>query len=191
VISVLYVETSGAYYGLEGVDPWDIHRDARKYTGTNPVVAHPPCARWCRFAKAVEARFGYRQGDDGKCFETALFDVRRCGGVLEHPASSSAWKAFGIPRPSTTEWTPCPCGGWTTQVEQGMYGHPARKSTWLYVYGVTPPPMRWGKTPSDRIVARIGGPAITKRNLPRLGAASSKTPVEFREVLLGIARSVK
>lgn len=46
MIAALYVETDGAYFGLPGVDPWDEARDARKYAGPHPVVAHPPCQRW-------------------------------------------------------------------------------------------------------------------------------------------------
>ena len=45
-IAALYVEENGCYYGLDGVDPWGVTRDARKYDGPFPVVAHPPCARW-------------------------------------------------------------------------------------------------------------------------------------------------
>lgn len=43
MISALYVETEDAYFGLTAVDPWDEARDARRYTGPLPVVAHPPC----------------------------------------------------------------------------------------------------------------------------------------------------
>lgn len=45
-IAALYVETGGAYFGLPGVDPWDEARDARRYAGPLPVVAHPPCQRY-------------------------------------------------------------------------------------------------------------------------------------------------
>lgn len=54
MIAALYVETDGAYFGLEGVDPWDEARDARKYAGPWPVVAHPPCQRWGRFWHGYE-----------------------------------------------------------------------------------------------------------------------------------------
>jgi hypothetical protein len=47
MIAALYVETNGAYWDLPGVDPWDETRDARQYDGPHPVVAHPPCQRWC------------------------------------------------------------------------------------------------------------------------------------------------
>jgi hypothetical protein len=51
LIAALYVEKNGCYYNLPSVDPWDIERDARLYRGPWPVVAHPPCQRWGRFAK--------------------------------------------------------------------------------------------------------------------------------------------
>lgn len=41
MIAALFVETGGAYFGLPDVDPWDEPRDARKYAGPHPVVAHP------------------------------------------------------------------------------------------------------------------------------------------------------
>lgn len=35
-------------------------------------------------------------------------------------------------------------GGWTCCVEQGHYGHRARKATWLYANGVDLPSLIWG-----------------------------------------------
>ena len=63
-VAALYVETGGAYFGLAGVDPWDQPRDARKYAGPWPVVAHPPCDRWCQMAPVNQARYGHKVGDD-------------------------------------------------------------------------------------------------------------------------------
>ena len=42
MIAALYVETSGSYFGLPGVETWDEAKDARGYAGVLPVVAHPP-----------------------------------------------------------------------------------------------------------------------------------------------------
>ncbi len=81
MIAALYVQTNGHYFGLPNVDPWDEPRDARKYAGPHPVVAHPPCTRWCQLAYIVEKRYGYKVGDDGGCFESALAAVRRWGGA--------------------------------------------------------------------------------------------------------------
>ena len=40
-IAALFVEEGGCYYGLDGVETWGVTRDARKYDGPFPVVAHP------------------------------------------------------------------------------------------------------------------------------------------------------
>ena len=45
-VAALYVQTGGRYFNQSGIDPWDITRDARKYAGPHPVVAHPPCQLW-------------------------------------------------------------------------------------------------------------------------------------------------
>lgn len=132
MIAALFVERGGVYWDLPEVDPWDQERDARTYPGPWPVVAHPPCSRWCRLAGLVEARWGHRRGKDDGCFKSALFDVRRWGGVLEHPAYSDAWAFFELPMPNRHGgWHRGLCGGWSAHVEQGRYGHAAKKATWL------------------------------------------------------------
>jgi hypothetical protein len=196
VIAALFVAKNGAYFGLPDVDPWDEERDARGYPGPWPVVAHPPCSRWCRLAGLVEARWGHKRGDDGGCFASALASVRRWGGVLEHPAYSDAWAAFALPAPPRSGgWVRGIEGGWSCHVEQGRYGHPAKKATWLYAFGVDElPSLRWGAIPdgeSSALVSWCGNRTSAFENRPRVGkAVASKTPDEFRAVLLGIARSV-
>lgn len=155
-VAALFVEKRGPYSTVEDVELWDESRDARKYEGPHAVVAHPPCSRWCRLAGLVEARWGHKRGDDGGCFESALSSVRRWGGVLEHPAYSDAWTAFGLPIPSTQGWQRGVDGGWTCHVEQGRYGHPAKKATWLYAYGVRHlPSLRWGTEPDTQSRALV------------------------------------
>lgn len=197
-IAALYVTKSGVYYDLPGVDPWDEERDARLYDGPHPVVAHPPCARWCRFAPGIAAQYGdgYAVGDDGGCFAAALNAVRRFGGVLEHPAYSLAWARFGLPRPTSS-------GGWTTSlldggascyVEQGRYGHPVKKATWLYAFDVELTPLRCGKRhdhePDAVRWARVRYPGDDQRE--RVVASEvARTPVEFRDALIAMARSAR
>jgi len=53
MINALFVETNGVYFGLDGVDPWDVEMYAMKYKGNNPVIAHPPCQLWGKMAKAA------------------------------------------------------------------------------------------------------------------------------------------
>ena len=194
-IAALYVETNGAYFGLPDVELWDEARDARRYAGPYPVVAHPPCARWSRLAKFCEARYGLKVGDDGGCFAAALAAVRNWGGVIEHPAFSKAWERYGLPRPDTKAecWTPGICGGFSAYVEQGRYGHPVKKATWLYVYGVPLrdlPKLRWGHTPDSRGMIskhQDGSGGMNKWRARASYRAASATPPEFRDVLIGIA----
>ena len=131
-IAALYVEEGGCYYGLDDVDPWGVIRDARKYDGPYPVVAHPPCARWSAlWFGDVRAPKNKRKifGDDNGCFIFALEAVRKYGGVIEHPAASNAFTNFGIKKPN-------PKGGWEVAdshggfmciVDQRNYGHVIKK----------------------------------------------------------------
>lgn len=100
MIAALYVQRGGVYYGLPDVDPWDETRDARLYAGPHPVVAHPPCSRWCRLAGLVEARWGHRKGDDGGCFAAALASVRTWGGGAR---ASRLLRRVACVRPSYAE----------------------------------------------------------------------------------------
>ncbi len=147
MIAALFVVENGVYSGLPDVDVWGISRDARTYAGPHSVICHPPCQRWGRYwhgGPSVKVR--KTKGDDGGCFMAALGSVRRWGGVLEHPADSAAWAAFGLMAPPrwggwhVADWY----GGWTCCVEQGHYGHRARKATWLYASGFEMPQLRWG-----------------------------------------------
>ena len=193
-VAALFVEKNGAYFGLPDVDPWDISRDARLYAGPHPVVAHPPCSRWCRLAGLVEARWGHKRGEDGGCFKSALGSVRRWGGILEHPAYSDAWAAFMLPDPPRHGgWVRGLCGGWAAHVEQARYGHPAKKATWLYAFGTALPSMRWGHV-ADRdvkaLVSWCGNRVRSGESRPRVGkSVASRTPPEFRAELIAIARS--
>ena len=191
MIAALYVQPGGIYYGLPDVDPWDEARDARLYDGPYPVVAHPPCARWSRLAGMVEARWGYRKGDDGGTFAAALAAVRKWGGVLEHPAYSDAWHTFGLPRPVLGAWEREMLGpGWVTEVCQNAYGHRARKRTWLYYVGAEPPALNWSEPEPQ---AWVGWADYDKyRVVERLPKSEcSATPEPFRDLLLEMARSAR
>lgn len=207
MIAALFVETGGCYFGLEGVEPWDVARDARRYDGPHPVVAHPPCQRWGRFWHGSTRKpHQYRLGDDAGCFDSALYAVEKCGGVLEHPADSHAWSHYGISRPPKKGgWIPASLpGAWTCHVEQGFYGHFSRKPTWLLACSgpglrVDLPDLIWGRgeqrlhpvalerhgyAKARRIgmMAMIGGKRKTE--------IRNATPPEFRDLLISIAETV-
>ena len=190
MIAALFVETKGCYQGLPNVDPWDIHRDAMLYDGPHPVVAHPPCARWCQMAAMVEAVYGYKKGDDGGTFASALASVRKWGGVLEHPANTAAFAAHGLARPPRRGWQRDMCGGWSCQVSQAAYEHRAQKMTWLYAYGCELPTLKWGKRDGTAYVSFANynnGKAKVVERMGRRDALS--TPHAFRDLLIAMAET--
>lgn len=212
-VAALYVEKDGCYFGLPGVDPWDEARDARLYAGPHPVVAHPPCQRWGRFWHGSTRKpHQFKFGDDKGCFKACLASVRRWGGLIEHPADSGAWNpvdhperpGFGLPIPKKgAGWSdPDEYGGRSCYVEQGHYGHVARKATFLYAVGidfeaahlvwdrtraVIPQWMidKYGESAARKIgvVAMIGGKDKTRKR--------NATPEPFRDLLLSIARTAR
>jgi hypothetical protein len=206
MIAALFVQEGGSYYGLPDVDPWPESRDARLYPGPYPVVAHPPCERWGRYwygqtGTPVGSPRRKVLGDDGGCFAAALEAVEKWGGVLEHPEASHAWRAFGLPVPPRHGgWVRVlDRAGWACCVEQGRYGHPARKPTWLYAVVFDPPPLLWGPargkrrledgfhSAEERAAKRAAGvPPVERLTKPE----RINTPIPFRDLLLDIARSV-
>jgi len=193
-VAALFVAKGGVYFGLPGVDPWPLERDARTYAGPHPVVAHPPCDRWCQMAPVNQARYGHKVGDDGGCFAAALAAVRTWGGVLEHPAATLAWAAFGLPRPPRKGWQRTLCGGFVAQVEQRHYGHRARKATWLYAYGIDPSSLKWGPgaPPEAWVSADRPRAELAAAGIAQLSKKEAKaTPPAFRDLLLAIARTAR
>lgn len=199
MIAALFVMKDGPYFGLDGVDPWDEARDARKYAGPHPVVAHPPCQRWGRYWSGGPNPSAARRelGDDGGCFAAAFAAVNIYGGVLEHPEASHAFAHHDLPRPARAGgWVYTGVLGYVCCVEQGHYGHAARKATWLYYVGHNPPPdLIWGPSQGQRLdegfhskaerdAARAAGQAPRKRLSTRENLA---TPPAFRDLLISLA----
>lgn len=203
-VAALYVETGGCYFGTDAVEPWDEVRDARLYAGPWPVVAHPPCQRWGRFWHGSTRKpHQFELGDDGGCFEAALASVRRWSGVIEHPADSHAFAHFRLPIPIRGQgWTMLTdeYGGRSCYVEQGHYGHAARKASFLYAVGISFAELEWrrgeqripewmveryGYAKARRIgvVAMIGGKDKTEKR--------NRTPAPFRDLLISLARSAR
>jgi hypothetical protein len=126
VVAALYIDPRGPYPSIPGVDCWDEDRDARRYRGPHPIVAHPPCGPWGRFRNLAS-------GHDRELAPIAIQQVRVHGGVLEHPAHSMLWRYLRLPLPGEMLDS---YGGFTLHVDQCAWGHVARKATWLYVVGV-------------------------------------------------------
>lgn len=169
-------------------------RDARKYVGADPVVAHPPCGRWCKpLAKVNQTRYGHKIGSDGGCFKHALLTVLEFGGVLEHPAHSYAWDHFALVKPERGTWKAEHEDGkpiyWVTEVSQSAYGHKARKRTWLLYNGPSPPALDWSDPKGTHLTSWL---QRTSRIAPRITKKEAdKTPPAFRDLLISLACSAQ
>lgn len=131
-VCALYIDPRGPYPKLLGPEMcWDEKRDARTYAGPWPLVAHPPCGAWSSLRHLYS-------GDSKECGPLAVEAVRRFGGVVEHPATSTMFAELGLPRPGEL---PDQFGGRTVEVRQCDWGHPAEKRTFLYFVGGQLPPM--------------------------------------------------
>lgn len=128
-IAVLFARQDSHYKALSGVDVWDAERDARRFAGGAAIVAHPPCRAWGRLRALANPR-----ADERDLATWAVIQVRKNGGVLEHPAGSTLWPAAGLPAPGRVD----EFGGWTLPISQRWWGHRAEKLTWLYIVGCIP-----------------------------------------------------
>ena len=191
-VAALFVQPDGCYAALPDVDAWPEQRDARRYDGPRPVVAHPPCQLWGAMAAVNYSRWGgehNRPGNDGGCFAAALNAVRKFGGVLEHPAKTKAWAAHGLERPVGIGWQRTTCGGWVCEVWQSAYGHRANKATWLYYFGSNQPSeLLWVRPKGTHQIGYHDqrGKAANKPTLGRREA--NATPIAFRDCLISLAR---
>ena len=164
-VTVLCVRPDSIYKQM-GLDCYDVVRGARNYHGPRPVVAHPPCRGW-----GTLRAMSHATADEKSLGLWVANQVRRWGGVLEHPAYSTLWPAAGLPRPGETD----DYGGCTLVIEQFWFGHRAEKKTWLYVCGcdwdnIPVIPFRPGRAPrviTNRHGLRAGMPGyrpeVTKR----------------------------
>lgn len=134
-VAVLFARKDSNYKHIDDVDVWDIERDARRWPGGSPVVAHPPCRAWGQLSHMAKPR-----PDEKDLALWAVDMVRQYGGVLEHPKQSKLWPAKNLPLPNERDLF----GGWTLPIFQCNFGHTAEKPTYLYICGIEPvsmPPM--------------------------------------------------
>lgn len=179
-VAVLFARRDSIYKTMPGCDVWDADRDARKWPGGCPVVAHPPCRGWGRLRQ-----FALHDDAEKDLARLAVDAVRNCGGVLEHPAESTLWADRGLPRPGAM---PDKHGGWTLAIRQFDFGHRAEKKTWLYICGTGPDEI-------PAIPKREGSATHCirpKRAYPRLPSVTKpereKTPPALAEWLVCVAR---
>ena len=181
-VAVLFARSDSVYKTIARCDVFDLERDALTWPGGSPLIAHPPCRSWARLRHFAKPLPGERS-----LAIHAVEQVRRYGGVLEHPIGSQLWPLAGLPSPGAPRDA---FGGWTLPIRQHWFGHRADKSTLLYVVGCEPPaipafPLRLDRpthvvglySGRDRATAR---PSISK-------AEREHTPVDLAIWLVELA----
>jgi len=160
-VAVLFARRDSIYKGFELADVYDEDRDARNYSGDLPVVAHPPCRGWGRLRHLAKVKPG-----EIELASFAVDCVRRCGGVLEHPAGSKLWEVENLPAPGHMDLF----GGFTLPIYQSWFGHPCPKNTWLYICGVLP-----REIPSFPLVLGLPAGRVELQS----GPSRERTPAAF------------
>jgi hypothetical protein len=160
-VAALFVRKNSVYKTMIDVDAWDKDRDARNWPGGDPIVAHPPCAQWCRMSQ-----WAHDKPAEKALALLALDLVDRWGGVVEHPVTSRLW--------THTEGRK----GFLYTVDQQWFGHRAQKRTTLYINGIKPselPPVPY----------LMEEPAQPCQNMGK--AERERTPPAMAEWLISIA----
>jgi hypothetical protein len=173
--------TEDSVYKKLGIDAWDIERNALKYKGNSPAICHPPCRTWGKFSWRAKPRKGEK--------ELALYAidyVRKNGGIVEHPQSSSLWRVIGVQHGVVDKW-----GGFIITLDQCVFGHRARKATTLYICGCSPEDLpripKETKPPThaiDNSRSTIKLPEISKKE-------RMETPPRFAKWLIKVALKCK
>ena len=169
---------------MPDVEAYDKDRDARTFQGEMPVVAHPPCRAWGRLRHFAKPEPGEKQ-----LAVWAVTQVRKWGGVLEHPECSQLWERMNLPLGNQRD----PYGGYTISIDQFWWGHRARKRTWLYICGVDPNQLPEIPLRFDAITHTVSTTMHRNRKYFRPKPTITKaereaTPKEFAEWLVKTAR---
>jgi len=192
-VAVLFARADSVYKTLPGVDVWDEARDARKWPGGCPVVAHPPCRTWGTLSHLFAHPAGERD-----LAPFAVEQVRRFGGVLEHPSKSRLWPELGLPAIGESD----DFGGWTMAIHQSDFGHRAQKKTRLYIVGCGPrdmPPMPIVLGKPTHVICQnrtLPGGVRLRKGMPGWRpdvseAEQEHTPPELAAWLVDLARRCK
>lgn len=126
VVPVLFVHQKSNYKKDNDFDCYDEKRNALNFKSKIPAIYHPPCRKFSRLrglscAPDSEKELAY----------WAIDNVRKYGGIVEHPHDSKLWKDKNVIKPGTYD----EFGGFTICIDQSWFGYYTEKRTLLYIVG--------------------------------------------------------
>ena len=170
MISVLFAARESIYKTIPGLDVWDIDRNALNWPGGNRGIFHPPCRLWSKWLRHLSTA----PREERNLALWSVDQVRKEGGILEHPACSLLWTEARLPKPGTGDTY-----GFSIALYQQWFGHKAQKATWLYICDIKSLP----EIPfvlGDPAVRGPWGHEVKHRNVERLSKAERHgTPLKF------------
>lgn len=178
---VILCTATNSPYLATGFECYDKKRDALTFTGSNVVIAHPPCRAFGRLRHLVSKE---NVEIDMKLAYKCIFSVQRNGGILEHPAHSKIFDWGDLPKPNEPSDY---YGGYTISINQHWFGHKCKKDTWLYIVGLPKELLPRLPISFDAVEYIIGTPKKNKaiKELPK--AERHLTPPKLVEFLCSIA----
>lgn len=185
MVTVLFARKDSIYKTIPECDVYDADRDALTWQGGSSVIAHPPCRAWGQMRGLAKPREGERE-----LAIWAVEQVRRWGGVLEHPKGSLLWPELNLPKPGRRD----SFGGYSIWICQHWFGHKAEKQTLLYVVGVEPsalPPIPFVLGTAAHVIAQ-NSRARKNRRRPEVSKAEREhTPLLLAKWLVNVANLAK
>ncbi len=183
MVSALFVRKDSIYKAM-GLDCWDSERNALLWPGGNAGIFHPPCRGWGRLRK-----FSVATEEEKELAVWSVNQVRRWGGVVEHPASSDLWRYCNLPLGNQVDQY----GGFTLSVNLHWFGFPAEKKTYLYIVGCLPRCIPAYPLSFDAITHKIRFPdrrgRSGEKNLPK--SQRDVTPVLMATWLISLCEKIQ
>lgn len=127
MVSILYVQKKSNYDSFKELDLWKEERNALLYSGDNVIIAHPPCRGFGRLRS-----FSNNPGCELFMGFSSIAKVRRFGGIVEHPISSTLWQKMKV----GSLKSPDQYGGYLIKVHLSDFGFKAKKPSGLYIVGL-------------------------------------------------------